>query len=532
MSQAGIEQKAVNFEWQVRQHNAAQDTLNENDAPDLQSVISTAELSRRPARPPDYAAENRALIALAQEMAASPEAILQKLADTALSLCHAHSAGLSILEEGDQKRSFHWRAIAGQWAPHLNGGTPRNFGPCGTVLDRNVALLFSHPERDFPYFGEVRPLLEEGLLIPFYVKGEAIGTIWVVTHDEGRRFDTEDLRVMTSLGTFASTAYQTLLSLNATQKNASIVDSSDDAIISKDLNGVISSWNRGAEQLFGYAADEVIGKPVSILIPPERHDEESTILERIRRGERIEHYETVRMCKHGKRLNISVTVSPIRNVEGKVIGASKIARNITDRKKAEDRINLLAREMDHRAKNVLALVQATVRLTKAETPEGVKSAIAGRIQAIANAHTLFAQSRWEGADLRTLVMEELAPYRKVRESLAEVKGPDLMLEPTTAQSMTVALHELTTNAVKYGALSVENGHVEIEWSHAADGQFTFRWSETGGPPIHAPTRHGFGTRVIEKLIKAQLNGEVRFDWSGKGLVCEIVIRELPKRGKH
>ena len=150
----------------------------------LASAISIDELSRRPSRPPDHAAENRALVALAQKMAASPHGILQMLADTALTLCRAHSAGLSLLEDRDQKRNFHWRAIAGRWSPHLGGGTPRDFGPCGTVLDRNEALLFSHPERDFPYFGEVSPLLEEGLLMPFYVDGEAIGTIWVVAHDK------------------------------------------------------------------------------------------------------------------------------------------------------------------------------------------------------------------------------------------------------------------------------------------------------------------------------------------------------------
>src|SRR3979490_2689575 len=121
--------------------------------PILESARPVAELSRRPSRPPDHAAENRALIALAQELAGSPENILQTLAETALALCRAHSAGLSLLEDGDQRTSFHWRAIAGEWAPHRDGGTPRNFGPCGTVLDCNVPLLFSHPERDFHYFG-------------------------------------------------------------------------------------------------------------------------------------------------------------------------------------------------------------------------------------------------------------------------------------------------------------------------------------------------------------------------------------------
>jgi PAS domain S-box-containing protein len=181
------------------------------------------------------------------------------------------------------------------------------------------------------------------LLVPFYIKGAAVGTIWLVAHDTSRRFDAEDLRVMTSLGTFAAAAYQTLLSLNATQRIASIVESSDDAIVSKDLNGVITSWNNGAERIFGYTAEEVVGKPVMILIPPDRHDEEPAILERIRRGERIEHFETVRLRRDGSRVDISLTVSPIKSAEGKIVGASKIARDITEKMRSEAQIAILAR---------------------------------------------------------------------------------------------------------------------------------------------------------------------------------------------
>jgi PAS domain S-box-containing protein len=520
MSQTGQE-TPVDFERKAEQRDAPPEPTD--GAPALQSVLSIAELSRRPSRPPDYAAENRALIALTQQMAVSPEGILQKLADTALALCRAHSAGLSLLEEGDQNRSFHWRAIAGQWAPHVNGGTPRDFGPCGTVLDRNAALLFSHPERDFPYFGDVQPLLDEGLLIPFYIKGQAVGTIWVVAHDESRRFDTEDLRVMTNLGAFAAAAYQTWLSLNATQRIASIVDSSDDAIISKNLDGIITSWNKGAERVFGYAAEEVLGKPIMILIPPDCQQEEATIIGRIRHGQRIEHYETVRRRKDGSPIEISLTVSPIRNVQGEIIGASKIARDITARKQSEAQIAVLAREAEHRAKNVLATVQATVHLTQSDTPEGVKLAIEGRIQALANVHALFVQSRWMGAELNTLVAQELSPYCQDGETRVRIDGPDLLLEPNTAQTIAVTLHELATNAAKYGALSVLEGSVLIEWSRAAGGRLVLRWSETGGPPVEPPTRRGFGTRVMEGMIRGQLNGEMRFDWRREGLACEIVL---------
>jgi PAS domain S-box-containing protein len=520
MSQAGEAQVAADFERLVQQHSAVPSRA---DVADLPSMLSTAELSQRPSRPPDYEAESHALIALAQAMAASPGTILQTLADTALGLCRAHSAGLSLLEAGDQKTRFHWRAIAGQWAPHLNGGTPRDFGPCGTVLDRNAALICSHPERDFPYFGDVKPLLEEGLLIPFYLKGEAVGTIWVVAHDGSRRFDAEDLRVMSNLGAFAAAAYQTVLSLNATQQIASIVESSDDAIISKDLNGVITSWNRGAERLFGYLAEDVIGRPGTILIPPDHLKEESSIIARIRRGERIEHYETVRMRRDGSPVDISLTVSPIKTPEGKVVGASKIARDITERKRSEAQIALLAREAEHRAKNVLATVQATVHLTQSDTPEGLKQAIEGRIQALANVHTLFVQSRWAGAELRDLVTQELSPYCQDGDTRVRIDGPTLLLEPHTAQTIAVTLHELATNAAKYGALSVPKGRVQIGWSRAADGRLVLRWTETAGPPVRPPARLGFGTRVMEAMIRGQLRGGMRFDWRAEGLACEIAI---------
>ena len=263
---------------------------------------------------------------------------------------------------------------------------------------------------------------------------------------------------------------------------ASIVESSDDAIITKNLDGIIATWNQAAERVFGYTAEEAIGKPVTVLIPPERHDEEPVILDRISRGERIEHYETVRQRKDGSLIDISITVSPIKNAQGKIVGASKIARDITERKRNDDHIATLAREAEHRTKNILAAVQATVNLSQSDTADGLKRAIEGRIQALANVHALLVKSRWNGAELSIIAAQELAPYLGSDKARARIDGPQVWLVPNTAQALAVTLHELATNAAKYGSLSVPTGQVEVTWSRAVDGQLILRWTENDGPP--------------------------------------------------
>ena len=301
-----------------------------------------------------------------------------------------------------------------------------------------------------------------------------------------------------------------------------IVESSDDAIISKDLNGLIASWNRSAERLFGYTEAEVIGKPITILIPPERLEEEVDILDRIRRGERIEHFETKRRCKDGSLVDISLSISPITDESGRIIGASKIARDISEQKRREEQITLLAREADHRTNNLMAVAQATVHLTQAETAAELKATILGRLQALANAQSMLAQTRWAGADLRELAIKELSPYRRGGGPPAQIEGPSLLLKPELAQAMAMALHELSTNAAKYGALSTSAGRVKVEWSWQPGQKLHLRWSETGGPRVVPPTKQGFGTRAIMRLI-GQLDGEVKYDWRADGVTCDIVI---------
>jgi len=302
----------------------------------LDSILFTDELDRRPSRPPDHEKQSRALVALMQALADSPQTVLQTLADTILDVLQCGSAGVSLLTTGDGGKRFYWPAISGVWKEHIGGGTPREFGPCGTVLDQNKPLLFKHVEKVFTYFEPVKPWVEEALLVPFYSGTKAVGTVWAVSHDDVRKFDAEDKRQLESLAEFASAAYHSVGFFESRNQIAAIVESSDDAIVSKDLNGVIQSWNPGAQRIFGYSPAEAIGRPITIIIPAELQQEERKILDRLRKGERIDHFETVRLRKDGSRVHVSLTISPVRGAQGHIVGASKIARDISERRRYEE----------------------------------------------------------------------------------------------------------------------------------------------------------------------------------------------------
>jgi len=168
-------------------------------------------------------------------------------------------------------------------------------------------------------------------------------------------------------------------------------------------------------------------------------------------------------------------------------------------------------------------VLATVRLSHADTSDDLKQLIEGRIAALAKVHGLFVESRWAGAELHSLATQELSPYCGETEGRVRIDGPPVMLEPNTAQTIAISLHELATNAAKYGSLSAADGRVEIIWSRATDGRLGLRWIESGGPPVTPPTHRGFGRSIMENIIAGQLRGEVRFDWRDQGLTCEIVL---------
>jgi PAS domain S-box-containing protein len=295
------------------------------------------------------------------------------------------------------------------------------------------------------------------------------------------------------------------------QRLASIVQSSDDAIISKDLRGTIVSWNHGAERLFGYSAEEAIGKPVTMLMPPDRVSEEETILERLRRGERIDHFETIRRRKDGSLVDISLTISPIHGSNGMVVGASKIARDITEVRRAQAQQKLLLAEIMHRVKNTLATVQAIAGQTMRSAPAAEREAFTARLHALSKAHDALMSDKWDRAPLRGLIDAALGPFPSPR---FDLEGPETWLNASKSLQMTLALHELATNAVKYGALSNETGRVRLTWELVDTNTLRLRWQESGGPPVLPPKHKGFGSILIEHTFE-----ESCLEYAPQGFIC-------------
>ena len=309
------------------------------------------------------------------------------------------------------------------------------------------------------------------------------------------------------------------------QRLVSIVESSDDAIISKDLNGIIVSWNNGADRLFGYPANEVIGKSISILIPPDRQAEERIILSRIRLGEPVNHYETVRRRKNGTLVDVSLTVSPLYDAAGVVIGASKIARDIGARKRDEEHQRFLKAELDHRVKNLLATVSAIIEQTQeaTRTHADFVAGLGHRIKSLASTHMLLSQAQWRGVLLAEIVRSEFAPYTTDKTTFG---GPAVMLKAEAAQAVAMVLHELTTNAAKYGGFSTRSGGVLLGWRWQRNGsgsRLVIEWHEVGGPPVADPSRSGYGTSIVRELIPFELGGTVDLAFAPDGLRCRLEI---------
>ncbi len=325
-------------------------------AASLESILCTEELRRRPSRAPDYEKENRALTALARGLADAGSDILQTLAETILEVTRCNSSGISLLTKEDGGKRFYWPAIAGMWKPHVGGGTPRNFGPCGDVLDRNRTLLFRRFERRYPYLLPVIPPAEECLLVPFYVGGKAVGTIWAITHSDRRTFDAEDERIMTTLGQFASLAYQTVETIDhlgsevAARKKAEtavrelatgleakirrLVDSNIIGIFIWSIDGRILDANDAFLRIVGYDRDDLVAGRLRWreLAPVEWRDAQDRRIADLSATGTALPYETEYFRKSGERVSVLIGEAAFEGTRDEGVA---FVVDLSDRKRAE-----------------------------------------------------------------------------------------------------------------------------------------------------------------------------------------------------
>jgi PAS domain S-box-containing protein len=484
------------------------------------------------------------------------ESVVQTITDAATELCGAKFGAFFYNVQDQQGERYRLFTISGvPRSAFEKFGLPRNTAVFEPTF-RGLGTVRSDDIRKDPRYGHNPPHhgMPSGhlpvvsyLAVPVISStGEVHGGLFF-GHDEPGIFTSDSEAMIEAVAAYAAIALdnerlvRTVRAENDQRRAgaltgsrlAAIVESSDDAILTKDLDGIITSWNQGATELFGYRADEAIGKPVTMLIPADRQNEEPSILARIRAGERIEHYETVRQHKDGTQIDISLSVSPLKNAEGAIIGASKIARNITERKRSQEQEHLLVSEMNHRIKNLFALASSIISLSArdAETPQALKTRATERLSALARVHslTLARHGRASGAvavptTLHALIKAILAPYEAGPEAARRImlSGDDLDLSASATTSFALLAHEFATNAAKYGALTNEHGTISIETARIGD-RVVLTWRERDGPPVTPPTStEGFGGYLAKATVKT-LDGQIVYDWDPAGVTVRLDV---------
>jgi PAS domain S-box-containing protein len=535
----------------------------------IADVTITPQLWVRPPRPSNIDAETTAMRRLADTMATDPAQTFQVCVELALELCNADTCGISLRERTDAGEDiFRWIAMAGQLKHHLHGTTPRYFSPCGMTVDSNAPMLMKRPELVFKYL-DVGPPFYDVLLIPLSEKDSDLeGTIWMVAHNPTHKFDGEDARRMQRLVVFIATALrlvtmadqakaeasrqETLFRQLVTERNSSeaalrereaelrlVLDSATDAFYCVDTEGVTTMCNAAFLRMVGIERKELaLGKKLHDVIHHSRSDgshypaEECPIYKTAKGGGVAYVDDELFFRLDGRSFPVEYRVSPIVR-DGKLQGAVCTFIDITDRRAAQEQQSLLVRELNHRVKNLFAVTSSMIALSvrSADTPKELATNIRGRLDALARAHDLVLPrasggrtgSQNEATSLENLLQTILAPYIGSEPGRLVMDGPAVAIGQHAVTRFALVLHELATNAAKYGALSVPEGHLHVSWSNV-NAFVVIAWEECGGPTITGPPiDEGFGTVLCKHSVEGQFGGCFSHHWNPTGLVVELSV---------
>lgn len=548
-----------------------------------EDIIVTHELDTRRDRAPNLSAEAAAFHELSAAIVADPGNAVQRFLEIAIALCGAEAAGISLLDGQGADARFRWDTLAGCYAGAVGAAVPRDASPCGLARMKGHTILVSRPGSVFPEFAAIEPAIVEALIVPFYDNGGVfLGTIWVV-HTTEKQFCANDRRVMEHLGIQLVLALKLMreqqgrlaarrlveearterttetgelghgpLHSSMARRNSalaaeaetlraeiaerietgtfleSILASSGDCIKVLDLDGRIQFINQGGVRLLEASdADTLKGR-----VWPElwQGDREKALawdgVARAQAGETVR-FQGGSPTLRGKERYWDVQLTPVRDAGGGVRHVLSIARDMTEQRRTEEQRELLAGELDHRVKNILAMVVAIAHQTlrPPATMEQASQAFVARLSALGEAQAILTRSTWNSADIRVVIEGALAPHRNgARDERFTLAGPTLELPPSKALSLALAVHELSTNAMKYGALSVDSGRVSVRWTidrHEGAGTLQVEWRERGGPAVSAPVSRGFGSKLVERALAAEFRGKVRIEFPAAGVVCTL-----------
>jgi two-component sensor histidine kinase len=561
--------------------------------PSLDEVIITADLARRRTRPADYEGENRALLGLMDCMAGrlTADEVLQKLVEAAMGLCKAQSAGISLLDQDrDERELFRIPAAAGLAAGRRGSVIPR-VSACGMSIDRNATLLMVHPERYYSYLADLPPI-EEMLVMPFHREGKPIGAFWLVSHDPQSRFDNEDRRLLSGFVRVAAGAcrllYQERLAndLASTERLQELStellgENQPGALYPKivDAAALIMRADFASIQVFHPERGEAGGLRLLAhrgFSPEAEHHWDWVSTDsvtscgaslRLRSRVVISDVEADELIARSAELPIyrragirAMQTTPLMARDGQLLGVlsthwrqphqpgerdlrlldvlARQAADLIERSLAVEHSHMLLDEINHRAKNMLTVVQAMARQTALKTdPDSFVRQFSDRLAGLAASQDLLVRNDWQGVEIADLARSQLAHLGDLLDSRILLSGPSLSLTPAAAQTLGMALHELGTNAVKYGALSNQDGRIEIAWSLSEvppQSRFVLDWRERNGPPVAAPARRGFGFSVMVRSVEHALDADVELAFAEAGLNWTMVapVMAVAERSRH
>jgi PAS domain S-box-containing protein len=322
-----------------------------------------------------------------------------------------------------------------------------------------------------------------------------------------------------------------------TARMAAVAVASHDALFGVTLDGIVETWNLAAERLFQYQASEIIGQHIRILAEPSQHEEQHELMRRAQRMEAVGPYDARRLRKDGSSVDVSIALAPVKAPDGTVVSISAAIHDISDRKEWEARQRLMTRELAHRIKNSFAVLQGILRSTlrTSRSPEEFAEAFSGRLHSLAAAQDVLIENSWKGAELGTLVRRQLSAYVLENDNRVDITGPVVNLPAEYAAPLGLIFNELATNAIKYGALSVPTGNIQLFWRAERQTQSKLKifltWRERGGPAIAALGPRGFGSSLIEKSLA---DAKVESLFEVEGLTCKIEVTQtiIKKRNRR